>query len=235
MSDSKNTSSAGQEEMNERTSEPCPIPVKIVRKVEEEPVRVTDRRFWVQPEAGVDTEQQYSFKPSYVEQLETQVKESQKKLEETLNRYREFQADSGAELQRSKDRIQKEYNRRLSQARADVAGKFIDVLENFDRALAAAESAPSLEKLLQGVQLIHSQFTSTLAELGVHEIQLAGNEFNPEVAEAIGVVAVDEEDQDQKVLEVVSKGYRIEDILLRPARVKIGRCSSVSESSTGNA
>ena len=233
MSDSKNTSSAGQEEMNERTSEPCPIPVKIVRKVEEEPVRVTDRRFWVQPEAGA--EQQYSFKPSYVEQLETQVKESQKKLEETLNRYREFQADSGAELQRSKDRIQKEYNRRLSQARADVAGKFIDVLENFDRALAAAESAPSLEKLLQGVQLIHSQFTSTLAELGVREIQLAGNEFNPEVAEAIGVVAVDEEDQDQKVLEVVSKGYRIEDILLRPARVKIGRCSSASESSTGNA
>jgi len=219
MSDSKNTSSAGQEEMNERTSEPCPIPVKIVRKVEEEPVRVTDRRFWVQPEAGVDTEQQYSFKPSYVEQLETQVKESQKKLEETLNRYREFQADSGAELQRSKDRIQKEYNRRLGQARADVAGKFIDVLENFDRALAAAESAPSLEKLLQGVQLIHSQFTSTLAELGVHEIQLAGNEFNPEVAEAIGVVDVEEEDQDQKVLEVVSKGYRIEDILLRPARV----------------
>jgi hypothetical protein len=62
----------------------APIPVKVVKK--EEPVRVTDRRFWAQDQSAISEtpESNYSFKPSYVDELEKKLAESQKKVEEVL-------------------------------------------------------------------------------------------------------------------------------------------------------
>jgi len=64
-----------------------------------------------------------------------------------------------------------------------------------------------------------------LADHGVTEIDLSGQPFDPEVAEAVGIIEVNSEEQDQTVMEVVSKGYRLADLLIRPAKVKVGRCT----------
>jgi molecular chaperone GrpE len=199
-----------------------PMEVKIHNN--DEAIRVTDRRFWVQPEQGQEARPtEYSFKPTYVEELERRLADSQKKLDEVLASYREFKAESAGESQRSRERIQNEYNRRLDQAKSEVLKKFVDVLENLERALAAAQDRPAFEALLDGVQLIRNQFVTVLSDLGVTELELTGEPFNPEVAEAVGVVDVSGEDQDQRVVEVVSKGYLLKDSLVRPARVKVGR------------
>src|SRR5262245_12863900 len=134
-----------------------PIPVKVVKK--EEPLRVTDRRFWAQEENTTSETQDfnYSFKPSYVEELEKKLADSELKVQEVLTTDGEKKADATAEAQRARERIQNEYNRRLSQAKTDIVGKFMDVLENFERALAAAKSNPGFDSLLEGVQLIRNQ------------------------------------------------------------------------------
>lgn len=164
-----------------------PIPVKVVKK--EEPVRVADRRFWAHDQGTTETpDAPYSFKPTYVEDLEKKLAESQRIVEEVLVSYREHKAETAAETQRARERIQNEYNRRLSQAKTQIVNKFIDVLENLERALAAAKSQPAFDSLLEGVQLIRNQFFVTLAELGVLELEVKGKRFDPEIAEAVGTV-----------------------------------------------
>ena len=190
----------------------------------EEPIRVTDRRFWAQPQ---DEEQKadssYTLKPTYVEELEKKLSDSQKKLEEVLSSYREFKAEAASETQKARERIQSEYNRRLAQARADLAGKFVGVLENLERALAASVDAQSFDGLLRGVHLIRNQFAAALSELGVKEVVVIGEAFNPEISEAIGTVDVESETEEDRVQEIVSKGYQLGEMLVRPAKVRVGK------------
>ena len=202
-----------------------PIPVKIIQH-EEDPVRITDKRFWVQDGAQAAEETlPYSFKPSFVEELEKKLSDSQKKIEEVLSSYKEVKQESAAEIQKARERIQNEFNRRTAKTKSDLASKFIDILENFERALAIASQKHSFDSLLEGVQLIRNQFIAALAEHDVTELNVEGQPFNPELAEAVGVIDVERPEHDQMILEVVNKGYRMGDLLIRPAKVKIGRAT----------
>ena len=202
-----------------------PIPVKIIQH-EEDPVRVTDKRFWVQDGAQAAEETlPYSFKPSFVEELEKKLSDSQKKIEEVLSSYKEVKQESAAEIQKARERIQNEFNRRTAKTKSDLASKFIDILENFERALAIASQKHSFDSLLEGVELIRNQFIAALAEHDVTELNVEGQPFNPELAEAVGVIDVESPEHDQMILEVVNKGYRMGDLLIRPAKVKIGRAT----------
>jgi len=77
--------------------------------------------------------------------------------------------------------------------------------------------------LLEGVQLIRNQFLVTLGELGVSELEVEGKIFNPEIAEAVGTIDVVDREKDQQIIEVLSKGYVLDQTLVRPARVRVGR------------
>lgn len=214
-----------------QTSQGQTIPVKIIKN--DEPLRVTDRRFWVRPETDTEeTAGDYSFKPTYVQELERKLSDAQKKLDEVLASYREFKTESAVEIKKARERILNEYGRRLAQAKSELLKRFIDVLENLERALAAPREGQTVESLLEGIHLIRNQFVSILAELGVKELDLIGLPFDPQKAEAVGIVEVNDEQQDQRVIEVVSKGYLLEEGLVRPAKVKVGKCpAAVSESS----
>lgn len=216
---------------NQKSDEGMPIPVKIVRN--DESIRVTDRRFWAQDQntASEEAEANYSFKPAYVEELEKKLADSKHNLDEVMASYREHKADTAAETHRIRERIQNEYNRRLSHARTDIVNKFIDILENFERALVAARSKPAFESLLEGVQLIRNQFLVALGELGVSELEVQDTLFDPQIAEAVGTVDVSQVEQDQKIIEVVGKGYVLDEALVRPAKVRVGRLVPGAENS----
>jgi molecular chaperone GrpE len=199
------------------------IPIKVNHVRKDEPIRVTDKRFWVQPQEALSSEETaFSLKPSYVEELERKLTDSKKKLEEVMAAYRVSKAEAAAETQKARERIQNEYNRRLLQAKGDVVRKFIDIAENLDRALVTSQEGNNLSGLLDGVRLIRSQFGAALSELGLEEVRVEGEIFNPEVAEAVETIEVENETQDNLVLEVVNKGYRINETLVRPAQVKVG-------------
>jgi molecular chaperone GrpE len=158
--------------------------------------------------------------------MEKRLADSERKQQELLAAHREFKANMAQETRQARERIQSEYNKRLIQATGEVAEKFIQILENLERAIAAAEGSTNFRSLLEGVQLIRNQFRNALSELGLDEVSPKGETFNPELAEAVQVIGVGSETDDNMVMDVVSRGYSMNGKLVRPARVVVGRCQT---------
>ena len=186
-------------------------------------IRVTDKRFWVQEGEDTPAKKPSSLKPTYVEELERQRAEAEKKVAEVIASYREFRVNAEAENRQARERIRNEYGKRVQQTRGETVEKFIDIFENFERAVMHARKSPDREGLLKGVELIHSQFGGVLAELGLEQAVRSGESYNPELAEAVAVTEVSGPEEDNRILEVVRKGYRLNGKLVRPARVRVGQ------------
>ena len=207
-------------------------PNKIKPQTEAVPIRVTDKRFWVTEQEGEEDGPKFSLKPTYVEELEKKLSDRDKQLDEVRASYREFRANAEVENQQARERIRNEYNKRVIQATGEIVQEFIDIFENLERALTS-KGNPSFKGLLEGVELIRNQFRGVLSELGLEEVVKVGELYNPELAEAIAVVEVFKQEEDNLILEIVNKGYRLNGALIRPARVKVGQVKSTAPSLSG--
>ncbi len=103
---------------------------------------------------------------------------------------------------------------------SEVVNKFLKVLDNFERADAAAQNSNDIQTVLDGMDKIKRQFATTLTELGVKEIEAEGVKFNPEVHEAVlrGQNPEMEEDTIDMVLE---KGYEVNGRVIRHSKVRV--------------
>ena len=95
---------------------------------------------------------------------------------------------------------------------------FLPVMDNFERALANKDA--SLEDYQKGIDMIYNQFSDVFRKLGVEVFGEVGDEFDPNIHNA--VMHVDDENEGENtVIEVFSKGYKMGDRILRPAIVKV--------------
>jgi molecular chaperone GrpE len=101
-------------------------------------------------------------------------------------------------------------------AKANLVRELLTVVDNLERALAAAGRGEG--NLQEGVQLVHSSLVGVLARTGVEAFDPAGEPFDPTVHEALSTRQQDGAEPGV-VLDVVEKGYRMSDSVLRPARV----------------
>lgn len=102
---------------------------------------------------------------------------------------------------------------------ADFMLELLNVLDNFDLGLAALEKQGSVEK---GIYMIRAQMEDVLKKRGLMRLEVKkGDTFDPAMMEAIA--EVDSELPEGKVVEEIEKGYRLNDRILRPARVKISK------------
>jgi len=137
-----------------------------------------------------------------------------------------------AEFQNYKNRVGREKADQRRFVTAEVVRAFLPVLDNLERAVAAAKDEadrgprPSAAKvgvedpLLDGVRMVIGEFHRRLEQLGVKPVQTAGAKFDPTQMEA--VLRVDDSDADENtVLDVYEKGYRIDDFVIRHARVSV--------------
>jgi molecular chaperone GrpE len=155
--------------------------------------------------------------PSYVEELKTRAEEAERRAREISAAYRRIDEERDA----FRERLARDLDRRLEIARADVLRKFLDVLDDLDRAIAAARTATNPGPLLTGVTLIRDRLFQALASEGVQAVVTAGSRFDPAVAEAIATEETTDPDRDGLVLEESSGGYTLGGTLLRPARVRV--------------
>ncbi|HET9478376.1 MAG TPA: nucleotide exchange factor GrpE, partial [Pyrinomonadaceae bacterium] len=93
-----------------------------------------------------------------------------------------------------------------------------------ERAIEAAEKDGSNDSIVQGVRSIANRFHNALASAGVEPIASVGEPFDPELHEAVDTAEADPE-MDGIVISEYSRGFRMGDRLLRPARVKVGRAN----------
>ncbi len=126
-----------------------------------------------------------------------------------------------AEFENLKKRTEREKEEAVRYGTASVLGGLLDVLDNFDRALAAEPELSDHHSFYEGMKLIARHLKEILRGEGLSEISPEGEPFDPFYHEAMMREETDEV-PDNTVLEVFQKGYKLRDRLLRPARVKVG-------------
>ena len=186
---------------------------------------IVDKRSWTQEagaqdELGEGTASKRNPYPTYVEELLNKLQEKDQKLKEFISSYRE---EIRQENESFRARLNRETDRRLEAAKADLVRGFLNILDNLDRALNSARGhRDRLGELFKGIELVKVQFIDQLKDQGIERLNRCGHPFDPHLEEALEVVAVGE-DQDNLVLEEIEPGYILGDKLIRPARVKVGR------------
>jgi molecular chaperone GrpE len=123
-----------------------------------------------------------------------------------------------AEFENARKRSLKAQAEFREYALADVAKSLLPVLDSLERALEHNQEA---KDFISGVQLIHRQLQGTMNKMGVKQIATEGEQFNPELHEAVEVVESDAEGD--RVLGELQRGYTFKDRLLRPAMVRVSR------------
>ena len=101
-----------------------------------------------------------------------------------------------------------------------VVNKFLQILDNFERAEAAAENATDVQSVVDGMAGIQKQFVKTLEDLGVKEIPAQGEKFNPNFHEAV-MRGHNPEMEDETIDMVFEKGYQLHDKVVRHSKVRV--------------
>ena len=184
------------------------------------PVKVVDRRRWRDDgEANPGAAPQAPLKPTYVEELEQRAAQAEKQAQEYLAKYRE----AAHEFEDARARMRKELAKDAERSRREVLVSLLEVVDNLDRAIAAARASSrdaSADPLLQGVEMVRQQFLAKLEGFGVKRIDSDGAMFDPMLHEAVTTVPGDAS-SDGRIAGVIAQGYRIGDEVLRPAMVAV--------------
>lgn len=204
---------------------------------------VNDRRWWASPESGAGagpaTEPELTSEPEatpeaetetadtrvdgrLIEYLQEQIHDRDRKIAAALDRQRL----ALAELDRTRERLERDAERQLELTRRDLVRGLLDLLDDLERAIAASDESRKDPALLDGVSLVARRFGSKLAELGVTADDPMGQRFDPIHHDAVSLVPVPDASLDGTVVGVIKKGYRIGDESLRPALVAVGKAAS---------
>ncbi len=157
--------------------------------------------------------------PTIVQELRARVEEAERRTREISAAYRKIDGERDA----FRERLTRDLERRVDIARADLMRRVLPVLDDLDRALAAARGAGREAGLTEGVALIRERLRQALAAEGVEVIRTAGEPFDPAVAEAVSTEITTDRSKNGVVVEEIEPGYRLGAALLRPARVRVAR------------
>ncbi|MFD2581128.1 nucleotide exchange factor GrpE [Pedobacter vanadiisoli] len=127
-----------------------------------------------------------------------------------------------AEFDNYKRRTQKERVELLQTAGKDVIVSLLPVLDDFDRALKAMETAADVAPVKEGILLVSHKLKNTLAQKGLKDVESINQPFNTDFHEAITNIPAPTEELKGKVIDEVEKGYTLNDNVIRFAKVVVG-------------
>ena len=147
-----------------------------------------------------------------VEQLQQQLEAQQKEYLLLM-----------AEFDNFRRRTLKEKQDLIKTASEKAMVDLLPVVDDFERALEAMSKGGDVEALAEGVQLIYSKMVKYLEQQGVKPIESTGNDFDADLFEAITTFPAPDETMRGKVVDTTTKGYMINDKVLRHAKVVVGQ------------
>ena len=152
-----------------------------------------------------------------VELLQKEAEDYKKAEEEYQDRIKRLHAD----YDNYRKRTLKEQLEHIKRANKDLIEKLLPVIDSFENALNIGEDLKSEgDEFLKGVRMIYEKLMETLKKEGLEVINPEGEEFNPHLCE-VAVTESVEDKAEGTVLEVLRKGYKLHDYLIRPAVVKV--------------
>lgn len=128
-----------------------------------------------------------------------------------------------AEFDNYKKRMFREQSNAIAMASKNLIVKLFPIIDDLERAIRSVDEGQSPEIIANGVKLTHADIKKLLVSEGVEEINPEGDQFNPIEHEAIA--SVESEEEENCIIQVMQKGYRINGLVIRPAMVTVS-CKS---------
>ena len=146
------------------------------------------------------------------------------KLKEELGQEKDKFLRLFAEFENYKKRTSRERIELFQTASKDVMVSLLPVLDDFERALTHIEEDKEAEDLRKGVLLIYQKLLTTLQQKGLSQIELkSGDSFDADYHQAITQVPAPSDDLKGKIIDVIEKGYKLGDTVIRFPKVVIGQ------------
>ncbi len=162
--------------------------------------------------------------PTASEEREAPIEEGPSELERArldAAEYRDHLQRLQAEFANYRKRVLKEQTRAIELAAQPLLLRLLEVLDEFDLALIAAERQPDFEQFRKGVELVYAKLVDSLRAEGLERIVAEGKEFDPLEHEAL--MQTGEGDGEPRVAEVFRQGYKLKGTVIRPASVRVER------------
>lgn len=170
-----------------------------------------------------NSEKECEVNENTVNEVESAVElTAEEQLQEDLAKEKDKFLRLFAEFENFKKRTAKERIELFKTANEEVLQAILPVLDDFDRAMIEISKSED-GVLLKGVELIHEKLKSTLVSKGLEQVEVrAGDAFNADFAEAITQIPAPSDDLKGKVVDVIEKGYKLGDKIIRFPKVVIG-------------
>ncbi len=163
---------------------------------------------------------------------EHRKRKGQKKEDDCEERYEELQEKYNelndrflrlySEFDNYRKRTNKEKLELIKSASEDLIIDLLPILDDFERALKAFEDHDADPELIAGVELIYNKFLNVLKQKGLKPMDALGKDFDTDYHEALTKIPAPSEDLKGKVVDVIQKGYLLNDKVIRFAKVVVG-------------
>ncbi len=150
--------------------------------------------------------------------IKTELLELQAKLKESEDKFLRL----AAEFDNYRKRTLREKMEFSKLAGEEFFKSILPVVDDFERALQLLNTSKDMEAMKQGIDLIYNKFRDFLTQNGVKEIESLNQEFNTDLHEAVTQMSVQNEAMKGKVLDVISKGYFLNEKVIRFPKVVVG-------------
>ncbi len=156
-----------------------------------------------------------------IDAMKKEKKKSKKeKLKEELDEMTDKYTRLFAEFQNFRSRNEKEKIQNYEMGEKNIIEKLLPIVDNFERGIEALSEEELKSPVGEGMNLIYKQLTDALKDMGVEEIEAEGKEFDPELHNAVMHEENDEYDENV-IIEVLQKGYKFHDTVIRHSLVKV--------------
>ena len=178
--------------------------------------------------AGAGSSETADETNEYIGNLETEIEELKAKLakQDVAVQHADQRAKQAhAEIEAAQKRIANASAKELEQRTRKLLESFLPVIDDLDRAIAAAKLHVESADVVAGLELVRRSMLTRLGQFGVSHAPALGEPFDPQRHEAVALVPVTDAAQDGRVIDVMREGYLIGDDTLRPAGVAVGKRS----------
>ena len=193
-------------------------------------VKVKDKRFWARAADDDAAPEEDKVEPAVsnaasdaeIDALRRRAEGAERKLQEIQGAFVAAKAD----LEGTRERLQRDAERKIELRFGDLVADLLESVDDLDRAIEHGTAAPAAEPVVRGVAIARERFLAALERAGVKRVDPIDAPYDPNVAEAVGVVPVDDPGRHDVVVQVVQAGYALGGRIIRPARVVVGRLLS---------
>lgn len=176
-------------------------------------------------EAAIDeeTQKEATEELNAEEKVNKELAEAQKTIEEQHDKYLRL----SAEFDNYRKRTMKEKAELIKNGGEKAITAILPILDDLERAVKTSETSDDVKAMREGIELIYNKFLKVLNQEGLQKIETDGENFDTDYHEAIALVPAPSEEKKGKILDCVQTGYKLNDKVIRHAKVVVAQQNSI--------